>query len=87
MLAPVAAGALVAIRRALPQRIARMLDGANATAAMLYHSVVSAAAVEHAHARGAAVIAWTVDDEADLQRVVAAGVDGVVTNDPRIFAG
>ena len=29
--------------------------------------------------------AWTVDEPADLDRVVAAGVDGVITNDPRIF--
>ena len=31
------------------------------------------------------MLAWTVDDAADLTRVVAAGVDGVITNDPRIF--
>ena len=32
------------------------------------------------------VLTWTVDDPADLARVVAAGVDGVITNDPRILA-
>jgi glycerophosphoryl diester phosphodiesterase len=31
------------------------------------------------------VIAWTVDDLDELARVDAAGVDGVVSNDPRIF--
>jgi glycerophosphoryl diester phosphodiesterase len=31
------------------------------------------------------VLAWTVDEVADLRRVVAAGADGVITNDPRIF--
>jgi glycerophosphoryl diester phosphodiesterase len=31
------------------------------------------------------VLAWTVDLAADLERVLAAGVDGVITNDPRIF--
>jgi len=41
--------------------------------------------VARAHALGAAVLAWTVDDEATLGRVVAAGVDAVITNDPRIF--
>ena len=34
---------------------------------------------------GAPVLAWTVDQPADLERVVAAGVAGVITNDPRIF--
>jgi glycerophosphoryl diester phosphodiesterase len=31
------------------------------------------------------VLAWTVDEPGELERVVAAGVDGVITNDPRIF--
>ena len=63
-----------------------MLERAAARrAAMLHYSVVSPAAVERAHARGAAVFAWTVNDDAALDRVVAAGVDGVITNDPRIF--
>jgi glycerophosphoryl diester phosphodiesterase len=38
------------------------------------------------HTRGAAVVTWTVDDPQDLARVEEAGVDAVVTNDPRIFA-
>ena len=52
---------------------------------MLHYSVVSPAAVERAHAHGAAVFAWTVDDELLLERMLAAGVDAVITNDPRIF--
>jgi glycerophosphoryl diester phosphodiesterase len=87
LLAPVTAGGLLRLRRALPSRITRLLDGAQASAAMLHHLVVSRAAVERAHAHGAAVFAWTVDDRAALERVLAAGVDGVITNDPRIFDG
>jgi glycerophosphoryl diester phosphodiesterase len=82
---PVALAAAAGLRRALPRRIAGLLDGARASAAMLHYSVVSPAAVERAHASGAAVFAWTVDDEALLRRMVAAGVDAVITNDPRIF--
>jgi glycerophosphoryl diester phosphodiesterase len=85
LLAPVAATALLGIRSALPRRIGRMLERARATAAMLHHSVISRAAVDRAHAHGAAVFAWTVDDEAELRQVLAAGVDGVITNDPHIF--
>ncbi len=87
LLAPVTAAAVLGLRLALPFRIGRMLDRARASAAMLHHSVVSQAAVERAHAHGAAVFAWTVDEEPALKRVLAAGVDGVITNDPRIFAG
>ncbi len=86
VLVPVAAAALVAIRGTLPRRIGAMLARAQAGAAMLHHSVVSKAAVDGAHAHGAAVLAWTVDDHADLARVLAAGVDGVITNDPTLLA-
>jgi glycerophosphoryl diester phosphodiesterase len=84
-LAPVTLAALLALRRTLPLRIARMLGRTRASAVMLHHRVVSRAAVERAHAHGAAVFAWTVDGEPALGRVLAAGVDGVITNDPRIF--
>ena len=49
---------------------------------MLHHAVVSQAAVAKAHGRGAAVWAWTVDDPAEAARVLAAGADAVITNDP-----
>jgi glycerophosphoryl diester phosphodiesterase len=87
LLQPVAAAAVIGLRRTLPSRITAMLARARASAAMLHHLVVSRAAVDRAHAGGAAVLAWTVDDEAALERVVAAGVDGVITNDPWIFDG
>ena len=86
LLAPIAPGAAAALRRALPFRIGRMLRRADASAAMLHFSVVSRAAVERCHALDAPVFAWTVDDPSVLRRLVAAGVDGVVTNDPRLFA-
>jgi glycerophosphoryl diester phosphodiesterase len=31
------------------------------------------------------VIAWTVDDAARIERLEALGVDGICTNDPRLF--
>jgi glycerophosphoryl diester phosphodiesterase len=86
LLYPVAVGTASVLRRALPRRIGRMLARVGASAAMLHFSVLSAVVVERAHAHGAAVFAWTVDDERLLARMVAAGVDGVITNDPRIFA-
>jgi glycerophosphoryl diester phosphodiesterase len=73
------------LRRTLPLRIARLLARARAGAAMLHHDLVSAAAVNRCHAVGAAVFAWTVDDSALAERLVSLGVDGIITNDPRIF--
>lgn len=78
--------ALAGIRRVLPRRIAGMLRRADANAAMIHHLAVSQALVERCHALGAAVFAWTVDDAVHLERVLAVGVDGVITNEPRIFS-
>ena len=51
----------------------------------MHHSIVTEASVRAAHARGAAVVTWTVDDREELARVDRAGVDAIVTNDPRLF--
>jgi glycerophosphoryl diester phosphodiesterase len=83
--APVRSAALGALRAGLPARIAGLLRRADATVASLHWSVVSGAAVERAHAAGAAVFAWTVNDETALRRVLAANVDAVVTDDPTIL--
>ena len=85
VLKPVVAAGAAALRRALPYRIARMVEAASASAAMLHFSVLSRACVERCHARGIHVFAWTVDEPELLAQVVALGVDGVISNDPRIF--
>jgi glycerophosphoryl diester phosphodiesterase len=76
----------LALRRAVVARVPAMLARAGAEALMLQHAVVSAGAVARAHAAGAAVWAWTVDDPVELARLEAAGVDAVITNDPRLFS-
>lgn len=76
----------IALRRAIVPRIPSMLARAGASVLMLHHGVVSRAAVERAHGLGAAVWAWTVDDPREVERLEAAGVDAVITNDPRVFS-
>ena len=77
---------LRSLRMVTPLLAPVLLGRARASALVLHHSIVSTATVRRAHARGAAVVAWTVDDPEDLARVDEAGVDAVVSNDPRIFA-
>jgi glycerophosphoryl diester phosphodiesterase len=84
-LKPVIRAGTLALRRALVARVPGMIARAGAKALMLQHAVTSAAAVERAHRAGAAVWAWTVDDPDELARLEAAGVDAVISNDPRVF--
>ena len=83
--APIARVALGVLRGVTPLGVPLALSSSRATALVLHHSLVDDRAVHRAHVRGAAVVTWTVDDRRDLARVDAAGVDAVVTNDPRIF--
>ena len=85
VLAPLVMPAIVLLGRALPHRLPRWLAATPVQVAMLHYGVVSAAAVERCHAAGAAVWAWTVNSEDVLGRVLAAGVDGVISDDPRIL--
>lgn len=84
--APVARGGLAVVERAMPFLVGRLLSLSHGRALVLHHSAVSESAVGRAHDQGVPVVAWTVDDPADLARVDTAGVDAVVSNDPTIFA-
>ncbi len=83
--APVARIALKTLRRLTPPLVGPLLQTTRATALVLHHSLVTEGSVRAAHDRGAAVVTWTVDDVSVLERVEKAGVDAVVSNDPRIF--
>ncbi|MGH3133350.1 MAG: glycerophosphodiester phosphodiesterase [Gaiellaceae bacterium] len=82
---PVVGVGLHGLRRVTPGLVRSLLWRSSTTALVLHHTLASAATVRRAHAHGAAVVAWTVDDLRDLERVDDAGVDAVVTNDPSIF--
>lgn len=83
--APIASSGLRALRSVTPAAVGPLLSLTRASALALHHSLVTPSAVRAAHRRGAAVVTWTVDDQVDLARVEEAGVDAIVTNDPRIF--
>jgi glycerophosphoryl diester phosphodiesterase len=76
---------LAGLRASVPYRLPRLLRRAGASAPMLQHALVTPSVVARAHGLGVPVLAWTVDDPDELARVDAAGVDGVITNDPGIF--
>jgi glycerophosphoryl diester phosphodiesterase len=51
------------------------------------HALVSRGLVDRMHRHGSGVFAWTVDDEAEMRRLVACDVNGIVTNRPAVLAG
>ena len=62
-----------------------MLEAAQAMRAFAIapqFDIVDAALCAEAHRRGLAVYAWTVDEASAMRRMIAAGVDGIMTNDP-----
>lgn len=85
-LAPVVRGGLAAVGASLPRRLPELLRRHEVQAATLHYSVCSPEAIARAHDVGVAVYAWTVDDPTRAQRLVDWGADGIITNDPRIFA-
>ena len=64
-----------------------MLATGRIQAVMAHWLLVSARLVEAVHANGGHVYVWTVDDAARIARLERLGVDGVITNDPRLFGG
>ena len=84
---PVGGPVLVGMRLSLPLRIAGLVEEVGASAVTLKHRVVSREVVERCHELGVAVLTWTVNDRALFRRLDAFGVDGVISDDPRIFQG
>jgi len=78
-------GGLVAMRRLLPRRIAALIDRAGVSAATLHFELITPATVRACHACGAAVWAWTVNDSEVAAALAEAGVDAIISDDPRIF--
>lgn len=85
LLAPIVPWAVRLLGRTVPRRLPRWLRSTEAAVAMLHHAVLSKAAVDRCHALGAAVWTWTVNEPELLERVVALDVDGVISDDPRLF--
>jgi len=49
--------------------------------------VVTPAFVRAMHARGVAVQVWTINDPAEMRRLVRMGVDGIITDRPDLLEG
>jgi glycerophosphoryl diester phosphodiesterase len=73
---------LVALVARRPVRWRRICERAKAECISPWYKLVSKAAVRRAHDAGLFVMPWTVNRERQWARLLAMGVDGIITDDP-----
>jgi glycerophosphoryl diester phosphodiesterase len=69
----------------MPGLAAARIRAGGCEAIMAHHILVSARLVRAVQGAGGQLYVWTVDDAARIRALEALGVDGVITNDPRLF--
>ena len=78
-------GALAAMRHRLPGLAAEKLPKMGVESMWVYHPLISSRLARITDLAGVELIAWTVDDLPRMKKLVAAGVTGLCSNDPRLF--
>jgi glycerophosphoryl diester phosphodiesterase len=78
---------LTGYRALLPRRARAALSEGRVDAIMAHWRVVTGALVRAVAEGGGELYVWTVDDAARIAKLTEMGVDGIITNDPRLFAG
>jgi glycerophosphoryl diester phosphodiesterase len=73
------------LRAALPRVAAGAVARGAIDAVMSHWRLVTPALVRRIHAAGGELYVWTVDERPAIARLEALGVDGVISNDPRLF--
>ena len=78
--------ALMLMRHNLPGLAARELPKLGVDAIWVYHPLITRRLARITEIAGVELIAWTVDDLDRMKSLVERGVDGLCSNDPRLFA-
>ena len=73
------------MRLRLPGQAAARITAGGCEALMCHHILVSARLVRAVQGAGGQLYVWTVDDAPKIRALEALGVNGVITNDPRLF--
>jgi glycerophosphoryl diester phosphodiesterase len=76
---------LTGYRAMLPRRVRAHLQEGRFDAIMAHWRVVTPALVRAVSDSGGELYVWTVDDARMIEKLTAMGVDGIITNDPRLF--
>jgi len=86
VLAPGAYALVRIVRLRLPGQAASLLREGRCEALMAHWLLVTPRLVNAVQGAGGELYVWTVDDRRRVERLEAMGVDGIITNDPRLFA-
>jgi len=84
---PLALGAAVQLRRRIARDAAARLRAGEIDALMAHYAVVDRRVTEAVLGAGGELYVWTVDDPKTIGKLEALGVTGIISNDPRLFAG
>jgi len=84
---PFVAGALELMRRRFPAVARRRAPAIGADAIWVFHLIATPKLVAATRELGIDLIAWTVDDAERVAALREIGVDGIVSNDPRLLQG
>jgi glycerophosphoryl diester phosphodiesterase len=82
---PALRAGLSAIRRRFPGILEKKGPRLGVNAVWVYHPIITPRLVESARNVGVELIAWTVDDPDRIRDLLDLGVDGICSNDPRLF--
>ncbi|HEY4428520.1 MAG TPA: glycerophosphodiester phosphodiesterase [Solirubrobacteraceae bacterium] len=77
---------LTGYRATLPRRVRGALAEGRFDAIMAHWRVVTRSLVRAVAEGGGELYVWTVDDARMIAKLTAMGVDGIITNDPRLFS-
>ncbi|MCB0866972.1 MAG: glycerophosphodiester phosphodiesterase [Solirubrobacterales bacterium] len=85
LLKPFVAAALARMRARFPQEARRRAPEIGAGAIWLFHRLASPEIVAVTRELGIELICWTVDEPVRIAELQRMGVDGIVSNDPRLL--
>ena len=83
---PLVLAGLVSLRSRLPGMVRRQAPGLGVRSIWAYDPVITRRLVRACHETGVELIAWTIDELERMRALARLGVDGICTNDPRLFA-
>lgn len=73
-----------ALRAVMPLRVPPLIKLARANVLSLHHALASRATIAAAHALGAPVLVWTVNEPKQVERLTALGVDAIISDNPEM---